>query len=301
MQNTYDTYLREMLVSPMDKEMRGRIRSYFQSKHPNLSVSAIGRSIMSVDIEAYRVGEGRKSIAVFASHHALESISSNVVYALIGMLLDRERLREPYGLDLSFILSRFSFWFVPCVNPDGVELRLNSARESVLYERQMKMSGGDFSTWQANARGVDLNHNYSFRFDEYKRIEKERGISAGRSLFSGEYPESEPETHSVCNFIRTLMPIAVISLHTQGEEIFVGANRADYFPLAHRLSGMIGYRVSCATDTACYGGLCDYTASIGIPSLTLELGRGVNPLSDSDSLKIAAGIYRGIFSLPKLV
>ena len=29
----------------------------------------------------------------------------------------------------------------------------------------------DFSHWQANARGVDLNHNYDSGFYEYKKIE----------------------------------------------------------------------------------------------------------------------------------
>ena len=43
------------------------------------------------------------------------------------------------------------------------------------------MNGGseDFTRWQANVRGVDLNHNYDAGFDAYKQLEPSLGITGG--------------------------------------------------------------------------------------------------------------------------
>ena len=163
------------------------------------------------------------------------------------------------------------------------------------------MSGGDFSMWQANARGVDLNHNYDSGFLEYKRLEREEGIGAGPSLYSGEYPESEPETRGTANLIRTLSPAAVISLHTQGEEIYYQPKDRKMARRAERLAGLCGYSVGTPAGTAAYGGLCDYTGSLGIPSFTLELGKGVNPLSESDVPAIFARVGEALALLPTLL
>jgi g-D-glutamyl-meso-diaminopimelate peptidase len=163
------------------------------------------------------------------------------------------------------------------------------------------MSGGDFSTWQANARGVDLNHNYDAGFEEYKRIEKEMGIVPGPSLFSGESPESEPEVRGVANLVRTLVPYAVVSLHTQGEEIYAYPRTKRQDRVAERLAELTGYKVAVADGTAGYGGLCDYTGALGIPSFTLELGRGTNPLSETELIKIFPRVADAIAILPTLL
>ena len=190
---------------------------------------------------------------------------------------------------------------MPCVNPDGVELRYHGAEASPLYERQMRMSGGDFSTWQSNARGVDLNHNYDFAFHEYSEISRRMGIVAGATLFGGEYPESEPETKGIANLVRTLAPSAVVSLHSQGEEIYSFPNTARIKRIAGRLSELTGYASNTPIGTAAYSGLCDYTASLGIPSFTFEVGKGKNPLPESSSPDIFARVGRAIALLPTLL
>jgi g-D-glutamyl-meso-diaminopimelate peptidase len=76
------------------------------------------------------------------------------------------------------------------LNPDGVDLQIKGIEAGgILSERLLKMNGReDFSHWQANARGVDLNHNYDAGFHEYKKLEKENDICAGATRYSGEYP-----------------------------------------------------------------------------------------------------------------
>lgn len=236
----------------------------------------IGKSIEGREIEMYKIGEGGRRVAIFATHHALENVTTNIMYTFI-YILNKGLGTHILGMDIASILAHSTYYIVPCVNPDGVELFSRGPRCEYMKERQIQMSGGDFKGWQANARGVDLNHNYDFRFCEYKAIEKENGIIPGPSLYSGEYPESEPESRAVASFIRALLPDLVISLHSQGEEIY------SFGPCAEKLGAYFsrhsGYCLSTPSGTASYGGLCDYTGAYGIPSLTIEVGKGHNPIS----------------------
>ena len=284
-----------------DGSGREKMKSHLDGKYENIKTSIIARSILSRPIEAYFIGEGKRYILVFASHHALESVTTNIAFLLIDYILQKSIEGKINGVDCKLLLSKYSFIIVPCVNPDGIELRVNGASDSILRDRQMRMSGGDFSSWQANARGVDLNHNYDFGFTEYKRIEGEMGITPGATLYSGEYPESEPETRGVANLVRTLMPSALVSLHTQGEVIYFKPHDKVNGRRAERIAAMCGYSVSLPDGTACYGGLADYTGALGIPSFTIELGKGVNPIGESDAPLIFERVRDAIALLPILL
>ena len=284
--------------SPPTKEVRGRMKECVLNLN-GVGCQSVGKSIMGESIDVYKIGNGRGRVIYFGAHHALESITCNLLFAFIHQLATGSCFS--LGKDIGAILSAYTFFIVPYVNPDGIDLCLTGCAASPLSERQIKMSGGDFSTWQANARGVDLNHNYAYGFSEYKNIERERGILPGASLYSGEYPESEPETRTAANLVRTLKPSAIVSLHSQGEEIFYSPKTPSVGRTAARLSQITGYRLSLATGTACYGGLCDYTGSIGIPSFTFEVGRGKNPLPITALLPIYNRISGALATFPTLL
>jgi g-D-glutamyl-meso-diaminopimelate peptidase len=244
------------------------------------SAMLLGKSILGRDIDLYTLGEGAKSVLIVGAHHGSEYVTASVLHFLIYYSLSSEG--GELGISLSHLLKTYRLFIVPLLNPDGVSLCLEGIKPSPLYERQMKMANEQgFGKWQANARGVDLNHNYGFGFYEYKKIEREKGIFPGRSLYSGEYPESEPETRALAGLVKVISPKLIISLHSQGEEIYYSPKTKRADRVAHFASAALGYKLSSATGTACYGGFCDYTGyTLGIPSLTLELGRGENPLED---------------------
>ena len=126
------------------------------------------------------------------------------------------------------------------------------------------------------------------------------GIKGGApTRYSGDAPESEPETAALAAFVRSAKPRLVMSLHTQGEEIYYcggGRELPGVRAAALRLSSLSGYRIALPSGPAAYGGLCDYTtASLGIPSFTVECGRGENPLPPSDFPLIYARIRRMLF------
>ncbi len=283
-----------------DEKGRYGMKKRIEEKYKDGSM-IVARSILSRPIDGYFLGDGQKSIVITAAHHALEYITTNIAFALIDKLMSKRQTGDINGVNCKILLSKYRFIVLPCVNPDGIELHLNGVTDTPLKDRQLRLSNGDFSNWQANARGVDLNHNYSFGFSQYKGIETERGISAGASLYSGEFPESEPETHGIANLVRTLMPAAVVSLHSQGREIYPSPRTPSVLRIAGRISTLSGYRISEPCDTAMYGGLCDYTGSLGIPSFTLELGKGVNPLPLSCIDEIFSDVSDAVLSLPSML
>jgi g-D-glutamyl-meso-diaminopimelate peptidase len=294
-------FIEDVFVEPADTIGREKMTERLKNKYPGISVTRFAKSILSRPIEAFYVGSGGEYITVFAAHHAKESITANLAYIFIDFLMTVAQEKMIYGIDCKLLLSKYRFIVVPCVNPDGIEIRYHGVGNSPLYDRQMRISGGDFSSWQSNARGVDLNHNYDYRFFEYKELEGKMDIFAGPALYSGEHPESEPETRGVANLVRTLFPKAVVSLHSQGEEIYAFPDTPAISRVAKRLSDITGYGHKIPDGTAAYGGLCDYTGSLGIPSFTFEVGKGVNPLSESLIPGIFERIKKSLVTLPILL
>jgi g-D-glutamyl-meso-diaminopimelate peptidase len=196
------------------------------------------------------------------------------------------------------------------LNPDGVEYQIHGPDpEHALYPRLLSMNGGsrDFSHWQANARGVDLNHNYNAGFLAYKEYEREHQIPCGApTKYSGTCPESEPESAALCNYIRFISaPKLLLSLHTQGEEIYYSSNGQipeRSHAILRCMTEACGYTPAIPTASAAFGGLLDWCIqSLGIPAFTLECGKGENPLPLTDASPIYARLRMLLFTLPTLV
>ncbi len=269
------------MINLPDIEYRNRKKKEILENNREIQHTVIGKSILSKDIDCFKIGEGKINVLAVGAHHSLEYISSLALYNFLDFLSENfTRPRTYKGISLDFLLKFASFHIIPTLNPDGVQLHLHGVEKSPLSARQIRLNGGeDFSEWQSNARGVDLNHNYDYDFAEYKKIESLNNISQGKTRFSGEYPESEPETRSLANFVRILNPDVALSFHTQGREIFSAPKTDRVERISRALSALTGYKPSLCQGFAAYGGFCDYTGYVlGIPSFTVELGEGKNPL-----------------------
>jgi g-D-glutamyl-meso-diaminopimelate peptidase len=290
-------------IYPPDEQKRYAVRKYIEAGFgEGVHTSVIGKSILGRPIFAYRIGTGKINVLFVGAHHASEHITASVLYSFMMKILERDRKYGKYcGIDTRVYRGLYSLFIVPVLNPDGVETSVHGVQEGPLEERQRRMLGSTaHKYWQANARGVDLNHNYDAGFYEYKNIERERGIEPGPRLYSGEFPESEPEVRSLAALVRAVKFSLIVSLHTQGEEIYsYPADSAVIKRIAPRLAERLGYKLSYPEGTALYGGLCDYTSgTLGIPSITLELGRGTNPIHEGNLAKIAAKTDPAFFMLP---
>ncbi len=270
----------------------------------SISVGSIGESILGREIPLVSLGMGEAASLFVGTHHAAESITTLLLLKFIEDILEKESAADPRlaGFDVRQILRHRKLHIVPMLNPDGVEIRQEGeGAAGILAERVLRMNGDhNFSLWQANARGVDLNHNYDAEFEKCKKAEEAQGIfSGGPTRYGGTYPESEPETAALVSLTEWLSPVlkAVIALHTQGEEIyydFMGEAPKGARMLAECFARASGYAVAAPPKEASFGGYKDFViAKYGIPAFTIECGKGKNPLPPSDF----DGIYEKVLPI----
>lgn len=278
-----------------------RICRDLAAAYPFVSCRPLARSILGREIPMLFLGKGKKKILYVGAHHGAEGLTASLLLRFVEELSAAATAgASVYGIGIPYILETRMLCFVPMLNPDGVAIAGGEVeKDDLLAERRLRMNpSGDFTKWQANARGVDLNHNYDAGFAAYKKLEAEAGIRGGApTRYSGEYPESEPETAALSGFIRSVSPAMIFSLHTQGEEIYCGAGAPPFAEgIARRMASLCGYRYTKPEGMAAYGGLSDFAAgSLGIPSFTLECGKGENPLPPKDAPCIYAGLRRLFF------
>ena len=293
---------------PLDYALLMEYLEIFTERYYFMDFQYIGKSIMGRKIPMIRLGYGSdRSLLYVGAHHGMEWITSIILLRFINEFCEIYKGgRTVYGLDLAYLYNTRSIYIVPMLNPDGVDYQINGlSPDNPIRERLIAMNGGssDFSSWQANGRGVDLNHNYNYGFMEYKAIEQATGIINGApTRYSGECPESEPEVSALCNIIRTCDIKMILTLHSQGEEIYYTsggkvAPRSE--SIVKLLAKMSGYTPSSPEGMASFGGLTDwYIHEFNQPSFTIECGKGKNPLPLEDYFPIYMRLREVLFTSP---
>ena len=284
----------------------------FAERYPLLEITSLGESVLGRSIPMITLGEGRKTFVYIGTHHAMEWMTSVLLLRFINEYAEGVREgRRMYNVHLPYLFRERRIIVIPMLNPDGVSYVLEGVKENnPLCERleRMNPSHPDYSHWQANARGVDLNHNYNAGFAEYKVLEREAGITCGGpTRYSGECPESEPEVGYLCNYLRFQRENihAVLTLHTQGEEIYYSSG-GEVTPrsaaMAKALARLCSYRLATPEGMAAYGGLTDWCIrSLGLPSFTIECGKGENPLPAEQYFCVYAALRQMFFEAPLLL
>ncbi len=145
----------------------------------------------------------------------------------------------------------------------------------------------DKNRWKANARGVDINHNFNACWREVKRRELDAGITKPAcTRFGGLRPESEPETRAMVRMCRRFPFERVLALHSQGREIywnFKNCAPKNGYELAKKMSLASGYELTEPETIADGGGFKDwFLKEFRREGFTAEIGLGENPLPLSD-------------------
>ena len=239
-----------------------------------------GESVMGKKLYCLGYGRGDKKLFVNGAHHGLEYITSAF---LMRFLKDFSGCVESgydmLGFNTRTLYHKVHIICIPMVNPDGVDIAIHGLDITNRYHRRLISLAGVHSfnkVWQANANGVDINHNYDAR---WSKIESE----PSPSKYSGPYAESEPETKAVCDLIRSENFDMLMAFHSQGGEIYYDFDSMasdDDKRIAGKMSAASGYTVATPTGTAAYGGLKDwFIKEYKKSGFTVEMGHGKNPLS----------------------
>ena len=280
-------------------------------KYDSVKLTYIGKSILGRSIPLITLGDdsAKKGVIYVATHHATENIMTSVMLRFIEEYCEAyDRFNQISSLNIRYLYKMRKIYIIPMLNPDGVEYRLKGiSHDNPIKDRVIAYNQGeDFSNWNANARGVDLNHNYNAGFEEYKIYERINEISQGKSKFSGEYAESEPEVQALTGFIRILGDElkGLLTFHTQGEEIYCKYNGQMVKGteiISRHVSRMTSYPICDTEGSASYGGLTDWAIKeLNLPSYTLECGKGENPLDIKQASSIYGRLRELMFTFPIL-
>jgi g-D-glutamyl-meso-diaminopimelate peptidase len=267
----------------MERDLEG-----LKVRYPFIEIGEAGKSVLGKSLYYIKLGNGSNEVFYNASHHGLEWITSVLLMKFI------EDFSKAYadgislaGYNVRDIWNRSTIYIMPMVNPDGVDLVLNSLQsDNPFYYDLIRWNNGstDFSrTWQANIRGVDLNHNYDASWNLSKEAEAVYGITGpGPTRFSGPYPESEPESKAVANFTRNHNFRLALAYHSQGEVIYwtyLNMTPPESSRIVQLFSQVSGYIPDQTYGIASYAGYKDwFIERFRRPGFTIEVGRGRNPL-----------------------
>ena len=271
-------------------------------KYPFCELSYLGTSVLDRPLPMITLGEGKRKVLYVGTHHGMEWITSVLLTKFLYDIcetLDRDGYVG--HLHCKSIFRTHTLYVLPMLNPDGTEYQIHGvSSDNPLRERLLDMNGG-------NARGVDLNHNYDAGFEAYQENEPLLAYSNGApTKYCGPSPESEPEVHALCNFIRYHSDLrGVMSLHTQGREIIfpeAQTKTGKCVQIAKRLQRITSYNLSCPEGSAAYGGLTDWCSSqMSIPAFTFECGIGRNPLPLASHVPLYHELREALFTFPILL
>lgn len=292
----------------------GKMTEYidiFSKKYKNFHVTYLGKSMLGKNIPLITLGKGKKTALYIGAHHGMEWITTSLLLKFACEYCEMLEANGHIGhTSISYLNASRKIQIIPMLNPDGVDYETcGTGEDNPLFERVIKMNGGsdDFLHWQANARGVDLNHNYDAGFEEYRSSRyAEETFGGAPSKWCGDSPESEPESGALANFARFGNDIEMfISFHSQGEEIYYG-DRFDppkqNIRIGQLLSGISGYKLCETGGSASYGGFTDWVVrELRKPAYTFECGKGENPLPCSSLFEIYYKLRRLLFEAPMII
>lgn len=259
------------------------------AKYPFLYAAPIGRSVLGRDIRGVMLGSGRHRVLMAAAFHGQEWLTSLICLRLCEEICSSYAACRPLeGWNIRRAMLGRSMVFVPMVNPDGIEIALHGSQSAKQNSRAVHEAGGDIlGRWQANANGVDINHNFNAGWQELQQAEREKGIVGfSARQWGGKFPESEPETQALVGLCERASFRHVVALHSQGEEIYW--QYGEHTPLdselmAKAMATVSGYRVAEPKGLASHGGFKDwFIETYHRPGFTIELGKGTNPLPLDD-------------------
>ena len=285
----------EFMEMKADRKAREMMIGKMLMDYGFLTRDTIGESRCARPIDMLCVGNRRKQVLFAGAFHGMEWITSLILLKFLDELCFSVMTGQAMcGVKMGVMLNQRGLAVIPCVNPDGVEIQIHGAESAGNYAELVR-NAGETSKWQANAVGVDINHNFSAGWDKLKKLELENGINKpSPTRYGGEFPESEPETRSIASYCRSGNISHAVAFHSQGEEIywnFGDYNDMEALKMARVMSYSSGYKIAEPEGLAGGGGFKDwFEEKFRQPAFTVEVGRGENPLPIEDF----DGIYQKI-------
>ncbi len=256
------------------KQLRNKYSDYVQ-------VNIIGTTVDQRNIYDVILGNpnASKCVVFQASIHAREYMTSQLVMEQMEYYLDNYNIKYD-GKTYKEIFDEVCVHVVAMSNPDGVTISqkgFSGIRSKELRKKLKKMHGAKYiTTWKANARGVDLNRQFNYKFKYVKKWKK-----GAYAFYGGKKPVSENETKALVQLVTDVKPEAVVNYHAMGNVIYCkygGSKKVQkkVYQLADEIRSLTGYYYMGLDRSPGFANWL--VCKKGIPSCTVEIGMNTTPV-----------------------
>lgn len=256
-----------------------------QNNYDFIKVESIGKSVFGREIPSIKIGKSNEYVLYVGAFHGTERITSTLLMMFAEELCEAIKTHGKISeIDAVSAMFGRGVIIVPRINPDGCEISIKGAYSCGNFaSRIIRICGGDTSMWNANARGVDINHNFDAGWQRLHEAERKTGIyGPSPRQYGGEKPNSEPETVALVDLCRFNRIRHAVAFHSQGEVIYW--DYGDKTPakskrMAEIMAASSGYALDVPHGLALGGGFKDwFIEKQEKPAFTVEVGKGKNPL-----------------------
>lgn len=275
-----------------------------QARYPKLlRVNVTGQSVDGRNLYELILGNpsAPKSILVHAGIHAREYVNPYLVMEQLEQCLTLYDRGTFQGISYRDLLDNVAVHIIPMVNPDGIALSQfgeSALRSPVLVQavqncyvydvaaRRTKSTYESYlSRWKANARGVDINKNFSLGFGANAKASQ-----PSYAGYSGTTPFSEPETLSLGAVTLLCHPSVIINYHSMGEVAYWNTVESRYqainIEFSNYMLSLVPYKKMNGGTAA--GSYLDwiYSGDNPVCSITFETGSTTCPFAFEQYPKI---------------
>lgn len=265
-------------------EMMEDIQLLGQCYPDYIQISSVGTSVDNRMIFQIVIGNPKapKALYVQSTIHGREWMNTWILMKSLEMNLQNWNQMLPNGETYGQIFNDCCVYFLPMVNPDGVTISqfgFEGIQNPELRAYASSLWGADHpARWKANARGVDLNRQFSVGWNQ---VVSE--TSPGAHTYNGVAPFTEPEAVAIKNALEQREFTAALAYHSMEGAIYWNLGQpGDLFHQTYALAvlcqNITGYRIDMPLTNV--KGL-EYNYMIwekGIPTLCVETGRVACPL-----------------------
>lgn len=156
---------------------------------PRARVRVHGRTVQGWPLRSVSVGNPDRTLALIGGIHASEGGPEILAPVFERFMSEDAELLQRVGVSI-----------LPLVNGD---------------ERERIAAGYPWYL-RKNTSGVDLNRNFDASWEQEDKLYGASSADPGSPTYRGPYAASEPETAAMVDFLRTVRPLAVASLHGPG-------------------------------------------------------------------------------------
>jgi hypothetical protein len=257
---TNQTKIVNYVTRPTYASVQKEIAALAEAYPELVQTASIGSSVQGRNLTLVQVGKGAAKACVVAGFHAREHITvSYTMRCIEEMCAAYTSDSGKWGsYDMKTLLEQYTLYFVPLVNPDGLEIISGRAKPNVaITYRKDKVTGkmATISDYKATANGVNLNKNFPLLWEQVDT----KVPTPDAENYKGTAPASEPETQALISLCEQNAFLWMTSFHVRGDCVYwsdsLNPNVGLSQTMVNQLKSRCGfYKCPTSKDVNGYGG-----------------------------------------------